>query len=102
MLCRLSSPEQDSLAILASREDILCFCGTVLRLSCKCEWLPHVCLAAAVQLLLFSFQIVKLRTSCSHTSITWLPYNVYDLIGLVWIFAKVSVCDLSTAINKTK
>ena len=91
--------EHGILAILASREDILWFRGTVLRQSCKCKRLPHVCLAAAMQLLSFSFPTVKLPTSCSHTSIAWLPFNFYDLIGPVWIFAKVSVYDLSMAIS---
>ena len=83
MLCQLSSSHnngQSTTALLFLRV-VRIFCDFVE--SYKCGWLPHVCLAAAVQLMLFSFPTVQ-------------------LICPVRIFAKVSVCDLSKSISKTK
>ena len=94
-------PSHDSLAYLASRKNVLRFlCGSlaaVLRIT----RLPHGCLAAAVRILRFSFPTIKLRTSHdlqgSRTRVALLPCDVYDKIGPVWIFAKLSAICLRHA-----
>ena len=80
------------------------FCDSV-HLPCDSLASVHG-LAAAVQLLEFSFPTVKLRTSCdtwdSHGSIVRLSCNVYELIGPIWIFTKVfAICLRQSAHTKS-
>ena len=66
--------------------------------SCGFARLPHDCLAAAVQTLLLSFATVQLQIPYDprdrRASIALLLCNVYDLIGPVWTFVKLSAICL--------
>ena len=77
------------------------FFAAALWQSCEITRLPHGCLAAAVRILRFSFPTIKLRTSHdpqgSRTSVAQLPCDVYDIIGPVWIFEKLSAICLRHA-----
>ena len=90
-----------NLAYLASLKNVCDFFSAVLRQSCGFPRLSHDCLAAAVQKLRLSFPTVQLQIPYDPrdrlTSIVLLPCNVYDLIGPVWTFAKLSAICLQHA-----
>ena len=87
-----------SLAYLASLKNVCDFFSAVVRQSCGFARLSHDGLMAAVQTPLLSFPTVQLQVPYDprdrRTSIVLLPCNVYDLIGPVWTFAKLSAICL--------
>ena len=96
----------DSLAYLASLKNVCDFFSAVLRQSCGFTRLSHDCLVAAVQTLRLSFPTVQVQIPYDprdrRASIALLSCNVYDLIGPVWTFAKLSaICPWHSAPAKS-